>query len=110
LPNRITKGVVSRFLKDQPARANRLSMSASPGSPGLMLAPLATMPAVESLAADRATGIGPGAAAARRGARRVGGIERRAVERLAGLDPCAARHRAGIKIDWFRRGTNSIAG
>jgi hypothetical protein len=64
-----------------------------------MRAPLATAPSVEGLAADRATGIGPGAAAARRGARHVAGIERLAVERLAGLGPCAARHRAGIKID-----------
>ena len=62
-----------------------------------MRAPLATMPAFERLAADRATGIGPGAAAARRGARYVGGIERLAGESLAGLDPGAARHRAGIK-------------
>jgi hypothetical protein len=54
---------------------------------------------IEGLAADRATGIGPGAAA-RRGARHVGGIERLAVERLAGLarlDAGAARHRAGIE-------------
>jgi hypothetical protein len=36
----------------------------SPGTTGVMPAPLATVPAVEDLAADRATGLGPGAAVA----------------------------------------------
>jgi hypothetical protein len=50
-----------------------------------VLAPLAIMPAVEGVAADRATGIGP---AQRRGTSRGATrsrIERPAVERLAGL-------------------------
>jgi hypothetical protein len=49
-----------------------------------MRAPLATMPAVEGFAAERATGIGPGAAA-RHVEGHVAGIERLAGERLAGL-------------------------
>jgi len=57
------------------------------------IGPAAAARCVEGLAADRATGIGPGAAARH-------GIERFAVERLAGLaglDAGAARHHAGIE-------------
>jgi len=56
-------------------------MSASPGSPGLILAPLAIVPAFESLAAERTTGIGPGSAHG------MSTLRGRAPRRLAGLDP-----------------------
>jgi hypothetical protein len=51
-----------------------------------MLAPLATMPAVEGLAAERATGIGPGAAA-----RHVERHGTSGIKRLAGEAPRWAR-------------------
>jgi hypothetical protein len=48
-----------------------------------MRAPLATMLAVEGLAADRAIGVGPSAGTSRGAARTSAGIERLAVESLA---------------------------
>jgi hypothetical protein len=55
---------------------------------------------IEGLAAERTTGITPGAAARHvegRGTSPASTASRFAVERLAGLDPGAARHRAGIE-------------
>jgi hypothetical protein len=75
--------------------SNSSRWSASPGLPGLIWAPLATAPAFEGLAAERATGIGPGAAARHvegRGTSPASSASRVAVERLAGL-PGLARPR-----------------
>jgi hypothetical protein len=55
------------------AGIKRLAVKLWPGSPGLMLAPLATVPAVEDLAADRAPGLGPGQRHGTSQARRRGG-------------------------------------
>jgi hypothetical protein len=62
-----------------------------------MLAPLATMPAVEGLAAERATGLGPGAAARRaRGTPPVSNGSRLRLAGLAGLAGLEARRPPAI--------------